>query len=602
MDANALKQFMERRCGRTIVSASDFDWLVLDFKAKTGETISKNTLKRLLGFLEYDGKSFRPSTLNVVARYLGFKDWSELEMAGSDGVSVFGDNPDVLNSGNLAVGDVVTVLYRPNHKIVFEYQGDDRFVVVKSENSKLQEADIATIHQLVLGYPLQATDVERSGKSLGEYSSTKIGEITDIKVKGKNQVIEHAENQRLYLRGSTCDTYVVRINGKLHFKKKLKVQYKGMPQYQEAFRKEYEVGSRLEHPALPKYVAIGNEDGCPYILEEYIEGDTLTAFLENNPDYYRQRRHADAFIDSLLSVMRYLHEHQVVYLDLKPDNVMITTVGHQLRLIDLGGSRTDMFTNTDAYTQGFASPEQLDGHGNFRRYDERTDIWLIGRLMQFVGVPSIYNKVVARCLKPDPQDRYADIEALQRAVKRVRRRRSTIKAAVIATACLAFIVAMVYLFSKPSTQDMVIKTGGGPIYEFLPENKADTAFTDKDIVGLWLLVATQQKDIVVEPLQKGYYRVKYYGADGEYGCAAITSVTIDEYSIRVHEYGTYTYSGGIYSEMGRAPVKGGFHLTSAVTANGVWEVNHEYWRKITLSSEMEKAFFAAIRADADKGK
>lgn len=61
--------------------------------------------------------------------------------------------------------------------------------------------------------------------------------------------------ERLYLGGSTCDTFVVRRFGKLHFKKKLKVDFRGKSIYIEAFRKEFETGYRLEHPALPRIEA-----------------------------------------------------------------------------------------------------------------------------------------------------------------------------------------------------------------------------------------------------------------------------------------------------------------------------------------------------------
>ena len=145
--------------------------------------------------------------------------------------------------------------------------------------------------------------------------------------------LDHVTSQeQLYLNGSTCQTYIVRVYGKLHFKKQLKAEYKGMPQYVEAFRKEFEVGYRLNHPALPCYVALGDEDGCPYILEEYIDGDTLTDFLAANPCYFHSRLHADRLIDELLSVFSYLHHHQVLFLDLKPDNVMITSVDRQSTL------------------------------------------------------------------------------------------------------------------------------------------------------------------------------------------------------------------------------------------------------------------------------
>lgn len=110
-----------------------------------------------LGLLDYDGKSFRQSTLDTIAAYLGFRDWQEAEQATKDKVSAFGHNPAVLDAGELKRGDVVSVTYAPDREIAFEYQGDERFTVAKSVNSKLCAGDVAVIRQFVLGYPLLVT-------------------------------------------------------------------------------------------------------------------------------------------------------------------------------------------------------------------------------------------------------------------------------------------------------------------------------------------------------------------------------------------------------------------------------------------------------------
>lgn len=250
-----------------------------------------------------------------------------------------------------------------------------------------------------------------------------------------------AAQEQLYLNGSSCRTFVVRVYGKLHFKKLLKAEYKGMPQYVEAFRKEFEVGYRLDHPALPRYVAMGDEDGCPYILEEYIDGETLTDFLAAHPGYFHSRSRADRLIDELLSAFSYLHHHQVLFLDLKPDNVIITSVDRQLRLIDLGGCRTDCFVGTEETTKAFAPRDSANDSASpvSDTWKPSFDIYLIGRLLQYCQVPPIYNKLIARCLKDDPTERYDSVDNLRAAVAALRRRQTVLKisALAVAIACLA---------------------------------------------------------------------------------------------------------------------------------------------------------------------
>lgn len=251
--------------------------------------------------------------------------------------------------------------------------------------------------------------------------------------------------EQIYRRGSTCDTYIVRRLGKLHFEKKLKAEYKDNTQYILAFRKEFEVGYRLEHPALPRYIAIDEDDGCPYILEEYIDGMTLTDFISGHPDYFHNRRNAKTLIDELLSVMAYLHDHQILFLDLKPDNILITSVGHHLKLVDLGGCLTDDYRDTEAMSPDFAAPEQLDSKDKKKAcLDERTDIFLIGRSLQYAQLPSLYNNVIAHCLRDSPEARYQNVADLQRTVKSVRRKRIILKSSLLTAVVLVCISLSVY--------------------------------------------------------------------------------------------------------------------------------------------------------------
>lgn len=259
-----------------------------------------------------------------------------------------------------------------------------------------------------------------------------------------------AAQEQLYLNGSSCRTFLVRVYGKLHFKKLLKAEYKGMPQYVEAFRKEFEVGYRLDHPALPRYVAMGDEDGCPYILEEYIDGETLTDFLAAHPGYFHSRSRADRLIDELLSAFSYLHHHQVLFLDLKPDNVMITTVDRQLRLIDLGGCRTDCFVGTEETTKAFApnSTANASASPDSEAWKPSFDIYLIGRLLQYCQVPPIYNKVIAKCLEDDPTERYDSVDSLRAAVAALRRRQTLLKCLGIAVAVACLVASLLLLIPQ----------------------------------------------------------------------------------------------------------------------------------------------------------
>lgn len=224
---------------------------------------------------------------------------------------------------------------------------------------------------------------------------------------------DYFDTQQQLLVGSTCECYLVRLHGKLHFLKRLKSDLRTNPLYAASLQKEFETGYQLDHPHLVRYVA-RTDDG---LLMDYIDGETLDQFVKHHPDYFRNRHHADRFLQQLLSVVGYLHNHQVVHLDLKPSNVMISRVGNDVKLIDLGFCYTDSYNDTMGRTDKYAAPEQKDGTN---RVDARTDIYAIGCILQALPCAPLYKKVIRRCTAIYPANRYQSIEELEAALGRKR--------------------------------------------------------------------------------------------------------------------------------------------------------------------------------------
>lgn len=208
--------------------------------------------------------------------------------------------------------------------------------------------------------------------------------------------------EQLDTPGATCDTFRVKLYGKLHFLKRLRPEYVGDIRYQEVLRKEFETGYQLEHPNLVRYISLDADS----ILMEYVDGETLAQRLTKNPDYFSNQRHKDKFVRQLLSALQYLHSHQVLHLDLKPDNILLTHIDDDVKLIDLGFCRTDAFVDTQGYTSGFAAPEQLLGGA----VDVRTDVYAFGKILEHLPNHSLYNKVIARCTAENPSDRYQSVD------------------------------------------------------------------------------------------------------------------------------------------------------------------------------------------------
>lgn len=210
--------------------------------------------------------------------------------------------------------------------------------------------------------------------------------------------------EQMETKGATCDTFRVKVFGKLHFLKRLKPEYAGDIRYQEAFRKEFETGYRLEHPNLVRYTSL-TDDG---ILMEYVDGITLSQLIVDDPDYFRGKKHTNKLVRQLARVLGYLHSHQVLHLDLKPDNILLTRINDDVKLIDLGFCYTDTFEDTQGHTNAFAAPEQLSGE----KVDVRSDIYAFGKIVEQLPNHAKYNKVIARCTAESPIDRYQSVEEI----------------------------------------------------------------------------------------------------------------------------------------------------------------------------------------------
>lgn len=105
--------------------------------------------------------------------------------------------------------------------------------------------------------------------------------------------------------GSTCDSYVVRRYGKLHFVKKLKSDLSADPRYVAAIQKEFNVGYNLDHPNIVRYEQVGND----YIVLDYVDGRTLKEIIKEDSGYFSNRRKLDKFVHQLLSAIGYMHQH-----------------------------------------------------------------------------------------------------------------------------------------------------------------------------------------------------------------------------------------------------------------------------------------------------
>ncbi len=142
---------------------------------------SISTLKRLWAYVP-DASSRSRSTLNSLARFLGFKDWihyMENLMRDNRVESEF-IGVNTIATSSLESGDRIDLKWFPDRLISVKYMGDNIFSVIKSENSKLKEGTSFTSLLFTKGLPLYCTDVMLDNENLGIYIAGKKTGISSI--------------------------------------------------------------------------------------------------------------------------------------------------------------------------------------------------------------------------------------------------------------------------------------------------------------------------------------------------------------------------------------------------------------------------------------
>lgn len=199
-------------------------------------------------------------------------------------------------------------------------------------------------------------------------------------------------------------------------------------QSRENLAAEYALLSTLTHPSIPKAVSFSEVDGALYLVREYIPGKTLSTLIDEEGPLPAQK--AAEIVSHLCGVLAYLHHQNppIIHRDVKPQNVLLAVDGRCV-LIDFGiARRFDGEASQDTVcmgTQATAAPEQF----GYRQTDVRSDIYSTGILLLYLTTGSFdpgsanalsgrLGRIVRRCTRFDPADRYADILSVQYALTR----------------------------------------------------------------------------------------------------------------------------------------------------------------------------------------
>lgn len=176
---------------------------------------------------------------------------------------------------------------------------------------------------------------------------------------------------------------------------------------------------KLAIPGLAKIYFLTADEEKIYLIQEYIEGDNLTAYVENQGPLSEKTIWQLAW--HLSKVLEELHRASLLHRDLKPSNIMVDGQGkvhvvdiETLRLASSAKPRDTVVVGTE----GYAPPEQF----GFTTTDMRSDIYAYGKtikeLYQGRRPSLLMERLLNKCTRFDPQDRYNNIEQVQQALRR----------------------------------------------------------------------------------------------------------------------------------------------------------------------------------------
>jgi tRNA A-37 threonylcarbamoyl transferase component Bud32 len=240
----------------------------------------------------------------------------------------------------------------------------------------------------------------------------------------------------------------------------LRAQVTADPMFRERFMREARTISQLTHPHICTLYDVGEHEGAPYIVFEYLDGQTLAEWLARGPLKFDD---ALTIARQVLSGLDEAHRHGVVHRDLKPANVMLMRRGGSsgtidARLLDFGLAKQiglpRVGVDSQTSLQGpptekgailgtvhYMAPEQLRGE----EADARSDIFAFGGMLYemlagrrpfeatdsatliaailerepppfsgHVTIPHRLERIIRVCLEKSPDDRWQSSRDLLR--------------------------------------------------------------------------------------------------------------------------------------------------------------------------------------------
>ncbi|MEH1915729.1 serine/threonine-protein kinase [Nostoc sp.] len=195
-----------------------------------------------------------------------------------------------------------------------------------------------------------------------------------------------------------------------------------------------------EHPQIPTLIAYFEQDGCLYLVQQFINGDNLLKELQQRKAY--NARDIQSILLDLLPILKFIHDRKVIHRDIKPENIIRNKNDGRLSLIDFGSSKqftakVQQKSGTSIGSHGYSPLEQirdgkafpasdlfgvgatcfhlLTGNSPFQLWMESGYAW-VSNWREYLRSPlnPELDFVIDKLLKKDIQERYQSAEEVLR--------------------------------------------------------------------------------------------------------------------------------------------------------------------------------------------
>src|SRR5262245_2553100 len=146
---------------------------------------------------------------------------------------------------------------------------------------------------------------------------------------------------------------------------------------QRLYREGLAMG-QLDHPNIVAGYGVGEVEGWHYVALRFVDGESLAQWLAR----LGRLKVSDAVHIALVCAraLHYAHEHGLIHRDIKPDNILVTRMGH-LKIADLGmvkGVEEDMALTQTGHAVGTPWYMPLEQAKNSKDIDARSDVYALG--------------------------------------------------------------------------------------------------------------------------------------------------------------------------------------------------------------------------------